>query len=96
MISSPSTISRERAAITAARFVLILVFCLTTAASIFSQDTSLAFKRAQHLRHGINLGWTMWDYAGGFSVVTRKDGATTPDPITIKALGLTVPAAPKP
>ena len=43
-----------------------------------------------------NIGWTMWDYAGGFAVVTRKDGVTTPDPITIKALGLTVPAAPKP
>ena len=41
-----------------------------------------------------NIGWTMWDYAGGFAVVTRKDGVTTPDPITIKALGLTVPAAP--
>ena len=41
-----------------------------------------------------NIGWTMWDYAGGFAVVTRKDGVTTPDPITIKALGLTVPTAP--
>jgi hypothetical protein len=38
----------------------------------------------------------MWDYAGGFSVVTRKDGVTTPDPVTIKALGLTVPPAPQP
>ena len=43
-----------------------------------------------------NIGWTMWDYAGGFSVVTRKDGVTTPDPVTIKALGLTVPPAPQP
>ena len=42
-----------------------------------------------------NIGWTMWDYAGGFSVVTRKDGVTTPDPVTIKALGLTVPPAPQ-
>jgi len=39
-----------------------------------------------------NIGWTMWDYAGGFAVVVRKDGVTTPDPVTIKALGLTVPA----
>ena len=38
-----------------------------------------------------NIGWTMWDYAGGFSVVTRKNGVTTPDPITVKALGLIVP-----
>jgi len=33
----------------------------------------------------------MWDYAGGFAIVTRKDGVTTPDPITLKSLGLTVP-----
>ena len=43
-----------------------------------------------------NIGWTMWDYAGGFSCVIRKDGVTTPDSVTIKALGLTVPPAPKP
>ena len=42
-----------------------------------------------------NIGWTMWDYAGGFSVVTRKDGVTTPDAVTIKALGLTVPPMPQ-
>jgi len=41
-----------------------------------------------------SIGWTMWDYAGGFAVVTRKDGAATPDPITLKALGLTIPSAP--
>jgi endoglucanase len=34
------------------------------------------------------IGWTMWDYAGGFSVVERKDGKTTPDDGTLKALGL--------
>jgi endoglucanase len=34
------------------------------------------------------IGWTMWDYAGGFSVVVRKDGVTTVDDVTLKALGL--------
>jgi len=43
-----------------------------------------------------NIGWTMWDYAGGFAVVTRKDGVSTPDPVTLKALGLTIPPAPQP
>ncbi len=38
-----------------------------------------------------NIGWTMWDYAGGFAVVTRKDGVTAPDPVTVKALGITPP-----
>jgi endoglucanase len=37
-------------------------------------------------RHGI--GWAMWDYAGGFSVVIKKDGVATPDPRTVAALGL--------
>ena len=43
-----------------------------------------------------NIGWTMWDYAGGFSVVTRPNGVSTPEPVTIRALGLTVPPAAKP
>jgi endoglucanase len=38
-------------------------------------------------RHGI--GWTMWDYSGSFSVVTKKDGRTAPDAVTLRALGLT-------
>jgi endoglucanase len=37
-------------------------------------------------RHGI--GWAMWDYAGGFSVVIKKDGSVTPDARTASALGL--------
>jgi endoglucanase len=36
------------------------------------------------------IGWTMWDYAGGFSVVTRENGVSTPDAITLRALGMTV------
>ena len=42
-------------------------------------------------KHGI--GWTMWDYDGGFNAVTRTNGAATPDPVTVKALGLTLPPA---
>jgi aryl-phospho-beta-D-glucosidase BglC (GH1 family) len=34
------------------------------------------------------IGWAMWDYAGGFAVVDRTDGRTTPDPATVRALGL--------
>ena len=40
------------------------------------------------------IGWTMWDYAGGFSVVLRQNGVGTPDPVTLKALGLTMPPTP--
>jgi len=35
-----------------------------------------------------NVGWTMWDYSGNFGVVTKEDGKTTPDEVTVKALGL--------
>src|SRR6267142_3158032 len=39
------------------------------------------------------MGWTMWDYSGGFGVVTKKDGRPIPDQVTLKALGLKMPAA---
>jgi endoglucanase len=34
------------------------------------------------------IGWTMWDYSGSFGVVTKEDGRTTPDEVTVTALGL--------
>src|SRR6266403_3155397 len=37
-------------------------------------------------RYGI--GWTMWDYAGGFAVVNKQNGRATPDVEIVKALGL--------
>ena len=40
-------------------------------------------------KHG--MGWTMWDYSGGFGVVVKKNGKTVPDEITVKALGLKMP-----
>ena len=46
----------------------------------------IADMRAAFEKHGI--GWTMWDYSGGFSVVNKVDGHATPDAETIKALGL--------
>jgi len=35
-----------------------------------------------------NMGWTMWDYSGGFGVVTKTDGKAVPDELTLHALGL--------
>jgi endoglucanase len=35
-----------------------------------------------------HIGWTMWDYQGGFGVVTKKEGTTAPDNAVLKALGL--------
>jgi len=34
------------------------------------------------------IGWTMWDYSGGFGVVYKKDGKAVPDENILKALGL--------
>jgi endoglucanase len=38
-----------------------------------------------------NIGWTMWDYSGGFAVVTKPNGPPVADEITVKALGRTMP-----
>jgi hypothetical protein len=37
-------------------------------------------------KHG--MGWAMWDYSGGFGVVTKKNGKAVPDDLTLQALGL--------
>lgn len=42
--------------------------------------------RAALEKYGI--GWTMWDYAGGFGVVNKVNGTATPDELVVKALGL--------
>jgi endoglucanase len=34
------------------------------------------------------MGWAMWDYSGGFGVVTKQNGQATPDDVTLRALGL--------
>jgi endoglucanase len=41
-------------------------------------------------KHGI--GWTMWDYSGGFGVVTKTQGQpAVVDEVTVRALGLQLP-----
>ena len=35
-----------------------------------------------------DIGWTMWDYQGGFSVVNKSGGHAVPDDLTLAALGL--------
>ena len=46
---------KQRAAITAALIILASIFCTMVAPPLFAQDSSVAFRRAQTLRHGINL-----------------------------------------
>jgi hypothetical protein len=40
------------------------------------------------------IGWTMWDYSGGFAVVVKQNGQTSVDELTVKALGRTMPPVP--
>jgi hypothetical protein len=42
--------------------------------------------RAALEKHG--MGWAMWDYSGGFSVVNKQGDSVTPDEMTVRALGL--------
>ena len=35
-----------------------------------------------------SIGWTMWDYAGGFAVVNKSNGQAQREPELLKALGL--------
>jgi endoglucanase len=38
-----------------------------------------------------HIGWAMWDYQGGFAIVTKANGTTTPDEDIVNALGLHLP-----
>jgi endoglucanase len=38
------------------------------------------------------IGWAMWDYDGGFSVVNKSNGQATPDAATLRALGFSMPS----
>lgn len=35
-----------------------------------------------------NIGWTMWDYAAGFSIVATRNNKRVADMETVRALGL--------
>jgi len=58
-----------------------------------SQDRAAWISDVRTTLEKYGIGWTMWDYSGGFGVVTKKDGRTIPDEVTLKALGLKMPAA---
>jgi endoglucanase len=53
----------------------------------------LADVRSTLEKYGI--GWAMWDYDGGFSVVNKVNGQTTPDAQTLRALGLNLSGVPR-
>jgi endoglucanase len=62
--------------------------------TVYPNDRVLWLHDVRTTLEKYSIGWTMWDYAGGFSVAIRKDGATTPDQQTLQALGLAPPPPP--
>ena len=54
-----------------------------------SRAAWLADVRSSLEQHG--MGWTLWDYSGGFGVVAKTDGAAVPDEPILRALGLRTP-----
>jgi len=54
-----------------------------------SRTSWLADVRTSLERHG--MGWTVWDYSGGFGVVTKTDSGAVPDEPAVRALGLRMP-----
>ena len=61
------------------------------------QDRAAWIKDVRTSLERHNIGWAMWDYSGNFGVATkdatRNDGKATLDENTMRALGLTMPAA---
>ena len=56
------------------------------------QDRNAWIKDVRIALERHNIGWAMWDYDGNFGVATKKEGKNTPDELTVKALGLNMPA----
>jgi endoglucanase len=55
------------------------------------QDRAVWISDVRTTLEKYSIGWTMWDYSGGFGVVTKQNGRPVPDEVTVKALGRTMP-----
>src|SRR5271169_5760271 len=80
---------KARAAERAARCILLVAVGLIVASSLLAQDTKLAFQRAEHLRHGINLShWFAQVYdAKGYTKEHFDCYDTAQDMALIKTMG---------
>ena len=70
--------------LTCNEFGVFRKFAIQEARSAWIRDVRSALEKN-------GIGWTMWDYAGGFAVVSKKDGRAVPDAETVVALGLKLP-----
>jgi hypothetical protein len=53
-------------------------------------DRAIWIKDMRTALEKYGIGWTMWDYAGGFAVVNKQNGHATADAEIVNALGLGV------
>jgi aryl-phospho-beta-D-glucosidase BglC (GH1 family) len=73
--------AKHRVYVTCNEFGAFRKFAKAADRAAWLQDMRMALEK-----HGI--GWTMWDYAGGFAVVNKSNGQAERDPELLKSLGL--------
>lgn len=73
--------ARYRVPLTCNEFGTFRKFAPPVDRAIWIRDMRTAFEK-------YGIGWTMWDYAGGFAVVNKENGRATADAEVVKALGL--------
>jgi endoglucanase len=56
------------------------------------QDRAAWLKDVRTSLERHNIGWAMWDYSGSFGVVTGRETKARLDEVTVRALGLKMPA----
>jgi endoglucanase len=56
------------------------------------QDRATWIKDVRTALERHNIGWAMWDYSGSFGVVTDRQTKAKLDEVTVRALGLKMPA----
>jgi len=73
--------AKRRVYITCNEFGAFRKFARAADRVVWVHDMRVALEK-----HGI--GWTMWDYAGGFAAVNKTNGQAQEDPELLKALGM--------
>ncbi len=79
--SAAAWAAKHQVALTCNEFGTFRRFAPAADRAAWTRDMRIALEKYQ-------IGWTMWDYAGGFGVVDKPDGHVMPDKEIIKALGL--------
>jgi aryl-phospho-beta-D-glucosidase BglC (GH1 family) len=74
---------RNKVLLTCNEFGVYRRFSPPEARARWIQDVRRALERKR-------IGWAMWDYKGGFSIVNQEGGRVVPDTLTVAALGLAV------